>query len=136
VWICFRILSLKTKDTGASSWLSDFVYYNSKFNKHCNKSTNVNFPPAVWLNCSLTSVMSLGFGFMILCSLSNYFPVFHWTLLHIKIKKHVYLLYIYYVCQCAPCFEIFELSIPKVWLKISSVMSTLFCINHSRISNK
>jgi len=25
VWICFRILSLKTKDTSASSWLFDFV---------------------------------------------------------------------------------------------------------------
>ena len=27
VWICFRILSLQTKDTGASSWLFDFVSY-------------------------------------------------------------------------------------------------------------
>ena len=27
MWICFRILSLKTKDTSASSWLSDFVSY-------------------------------------------------------------------------------------------------------------
>ena len=25
MWICFRILSLKTKDTSASSWLFDFV---------------------------------------------------------------------------------------------------------------
>ena len=25
MWICFRILSLRTKDTGASSWLFDFV---------------------------------------------------------------------------------------------------------------
>ena len=27
-WICFRILSLKTKDTSASSWLFDFVSQN------------------------------------------------------------------------------------------------------------
>jgi hypothetical protein len=27
VWICFRILSLKTKDTSASSWQFDFVSY-------------------------------------------------------------------------------------------------------------
>ena len=27
VWICFRFLSLKTKDTSASSWLFDFVSY-------------------------------------------------------------------------------------------------------------
>ena len=27
VRICFRILSLKTKDTSASSWLSDFISY-------------------------------------------------------------------------------------------------------------
>ena len=25
MWICFRILSLKTKDTSASNWLFDFV---------------------------------------------------------------------------------------------------------------
>ena len=28
VWICFRILSLKTKDTSSSSWLFDFVAYS------------------------------------------------------------------------------------------------------------
>ena len=27
VWICFIILSLKTKDTSASSWLFDFISY-------------------------------------------------------------------------------------------------------------
>ena len=111
-------------------------YYNSKFNKECNKSTKVYFQPAVWLSLSLTSVKTLGFGFMILCSLRNYFPVFYWTLLHIKIQKHVYLLYIYYVCQCDPYFDIFEVSIPKFWLKISSVMSILLYTKQSRISNK
>jgi len=55
----------------------------------------VNFPQAVWLICSLASVMSLGFGFVFLCSLSNYFPVFYWTLLHIKIKNtFTYLIFV------------------------------------------
>ena len=36
-------------------------YYNSKFNKRFNNSTQVPIPPAVWLTCSLTSLMYLGF---------------------------------------------------------------------------
>ena len=44
VWICFRLLSLKTKDTSASSWLFDFVSYflaryknENKFSIYCDK---------------------------------------------------------------------------------------------------
>ena len=38
------------------------------------------FPHAVLLIWCLKRVMPLGFGFVFLCSLSNYFPVFYWTL--------------------------------------------------------
>ena len=43
VWICFRILSLITKDTSASSWLFDFVHHDL-FNSVNNKILKLHYP--------------------------------------------------------------------------------------------
>jgi len=75
VWICFRIVCLKTRDTGASSWLLTFVsltclyFLQSHGHKTYEESTYCAHSNWLRMNCLLT--------FTLQCCVSLHFQT-HW----------------------------------------------------------
>ena len=60
MWICFRILSLKTKDTSASSWLFDFVFI-TMFTRACHLPLSWNR----WFHSTKYNPISLKYSLLL-----------------------------------------------------------------------